>query len=229
MLISVHLGKTAGTTFVKSLEQHFQGNILYDNSDAPINTPRIQRNSCALLKCAATFLKPAIQVGCIHGHLMPLKYRLYATKYNVKFVTWMRDPVERLASHYHHWMRDGESPYALPLHKKVFQEQWSLEKFCFSHEIKNYYSQFLWMFPINHFDFIGITEYFEDDFNFFCRHFIGNEIMIHSSNINPRKCQNSYFDCPDLVKRIQNYHSQDVALYNKALQMRNNRINNVNR
>src|SRR5690606_39025041 len=94
-------------------------------------------------------------VKCIHGHFMPYKYHsLLKNKKNI-FVTWLRDPIERLGSHYYFWLRTYDSKNSPPLHKKVVEENWSFEAFCFSKEMQNVYEQFFWKFPIDNFNFIG--------------------------------------------------------------------------
>ena len=146
------------TSFYKSLEQQFGDYLLKDYSDLPINTPVFKRKMTALHNCILNGVRSHNAVECIHGHFLPLKYLLLGSKKKVKFITWMRDPVERLASHYHFWKRSDDSDNAPALHRRIIEEGWSFERFCFSNELRNLYSQFLWGFPFNRFDFVGITK-----------------------------------------------------------------------
>ena len=52
------------------------------------------------------------EVACIHGHFLPVKYRIALARRPAHYVTWLRDPVERIASHYAFWRRDydGSDP-----------------------------------------------------------------------------------------------------------------------
>ena len=43
----------------------------------------------------------AASPACIHGHFLPLSYRHLARRADVRFVTWLREPIDRLLSHYH--------------------------------------------------------------------------------------------------------------------------------
>ena len=132
----------------------------------------------------------------------------------------MRDPIERLASHYYFWLRNYKPKNAPLLHKRVVEEQWSLERFCLGRELRNTYSQFLWGFPVKRFDFIGITEYYESEMDYFSNEIIGSEFQYHKKNTNTTKDKSSYFEDNDLRERIEQYHGKDVSLYKQALNMR---------
>ena len=51
----------------------------------------------------------AASPACIHGHFLPLSYRHLARRADVRFVTWLREPIDRLLSHYHYWRRAADS------------------------------------------------------------------------------------------------------------------------
>jgi len=220
MLISLHLPKTAGSSFLMSLEQHYGERLSRDYADKPINTPMLRRNSGALVNCILNGLRRDEGLECIHGHFLPLKYLFYSTRQDVRFVTWLRDPVERLASHYFFWVRNYDPVNSPPLHKRMIMEKWSLERFCLGPELQNFYCQFFWGFPLSRFDFIGITEYYETEFDFFSRVFLGYSLQPAKENINPNKGKTSYFDDEDLINKIKKHHSKDILLYEKALNIR---------
>ena len=217
MLISLHLPKTAGTSFFYSLEEHFGNKLARDYADLPINTPTLKRNTHALKMC----VKNGIQLGhkhdCIHGHFLPMKY-LFCR--NAKFVTWMRNPIERLASHYHYWQRNYDPKTSANLHKIVIEEQWSLEKFCLCPELENLYSKFLWGFPLKKFNFIGITEYYETELTYFSKHFLNAEISHIEKNKNPDRVSKNYIEDPSLLKKIRETHDNDFSIYQYALNKR---------
>ena len=217
MLISLHLPKTAGSSFLFALEEYYSDRILRDYADFPINTPIFKRNTHALKMFALNGVKMPKNIECIHGHFLPLKYLLCR---NVKFITWVRDPIERLGSHYYYWLRNYDPSNAPALHKRVIEEQWSLERFCLSDELKNFYGQFLWGFPIKRFDFIVITEYFESELELFSNKFMGTELQVHKKNINNNRDSSSYFENNELRKKIASHHSKDVSFYEYALNMR---------
>ena len=100
MIISLHLPKTAGSSFARSLEAHFGPRLLKDYADVPINTPVYERNQAALRASIDIGEQGVTGMACIHGHFLPLKYLLLGTKQELTFITWMRNPVERAYSQY---------------------------------------------------------------------------------------------------------------------------------
>ncbi len=222
MLISLHLPKTAGTSFRQSLVQHYGDALLEDYADRPLNRSPAARRGAALRAAIANRFSarryPGVQ--CIHGHFLPLKYRTLRRDGQPRFVTWLRDPLERLASHYHYWMREYDAQQAGALHRRVVEEQWSLERFCLSPQLRNCYSEFLWGFDPTRFAFIGITEHYQEDMARFSRDILGAPLQAQSTNVNPAAPRQSYFEDGELRERVAQYHARDVVLYQWALQRR---------
>lgn len=227
MLISLHLPKTAGTSFLALLEAYFGASLLRDYADRPINRGAFERRLRALGRAVRQAVPERRLRGiqCIHGHFLPLKYAPLARRCGGRYVVWLRDPVERLASHYHYWQRSYEPAQAGRLHRRVVEEDWTLERFCLAPELRNLYSAFLWGFPLRRFDFIGITEYYDDDVRAFARRFLGDApAMPVACNRNRARGHGSppspYIDDPAFRAHIEAYHARDVALYRQALAAR---------
>lgn len=216
LIISVHLPKTAGTSFAAALDGHFRIRFLRDYSDFPIITPQPERNRAALQASLRNAESEFADVECIHGHFLPIKYLLLVHKREVKFVTWMRHPVDRVLSHFYHWKK-SYSPRSAPLHRRVVEENWSVERFCLGPEVRNLYWQFLWGFPINYFDFIGITEFYEDDLAYFGQHYLG--AYIKAKRLNVRKHRACQID-RSFRNEIEAFHDRDMELYRNALEKR---------
>src|SRR6185369_2653285 len=183
MIISVHFAKTAGTSFSKSLQDHFGSSLQRDYDDFPINTPVYERNLNALQAGINNGSHDFGACQCIHGHFLPLKYLLLSTQRKVTYIAWMRDPVERLASHYYYLQKIYKPETAKPLDKRIAEENWSLQRFCLSSELQNYYTQFLWGFPLEQFDFIGIAEHYDEDFKYFTGAFLGIDLPLYRENV----------------------------------------------
>ncbi len=216
--------KTGGSSFLATLENHFGEALLKDYNDIPINTHYVKRNAAALCKCVINNFHIFDNIKCIHGHFLPLKYRLVLKSNNTNFVTWLRDPVERMVSHYYYWKRNYRPATAPALHRKVIQENWSLERFCLGPELQNLYSQFLWGFPPDLFNFIGITEYYLEDFNFFTNTFLGISLPQEKKNINSKKENEKYINDPAFRAEIEFHHQKDMNIYQMALAKRQKRI-----
>ena len=142
------------------------------------------------------------------------------------FVVWLRDPIERAASHYYYWIRDYDPKTAGSLRRRVVEERWSLERFCFSSEMKNIYSSFFWGFPVSRFDFIGITENYESDLNYFAEYFLHHRLRVSEINVNSGKTAPRYIEDKDLRTRLEKFHDRDMKLYRKALLDSNSRKKN---
>jgi hypothetical protein len=150
--------------------------MLLDYEDKPINTPADKRNRRAMADASANACRDFGEIQCIHGHFQPVKYLALKKTGRAKFVCWLREPLTRMVSHYNFWLRNyGGGIGKGDLHCKVVKDKWSLAHFCFSHEMRNFYAQFLWNFPLDLFDFIGITERFDEDLQVFGRIFLKKE------------------------------------------------------
>lgn len=222
MLISLHLPKTAGSSFAATLEQHFAGRLLKDYQDFPMNTPVYERNRAALQACLLNAEKNFQAIDCIHGHFLPVKYLLLQQKQAIQFITWMRNPVDRIVSNYFFWQKIYNPNTSPPLHRRVIEENWSLEQFCLSQEFQNMYAQYLWAFPIGNFDFIGITEFYNEDFAYFTQNYLNTTMQPVILNSGAIK-QNDILT-PTLKQKIIQHHARDMDLYQFALERRSCRL-----
>jgi len=75
MLVSLHFPKTAGSSFLKSLSEHFGEGLLRDN-DNPMHIPEFNSNKNALLQGIENGDRDFPGISCINGHFLPLKYFL---------------------------------------------------------------------------------------------------------------------------------------------------------
>jgi hypothetical protein len=210
--------KTAGTSFRLALEQGFGEGFMADYADLPLNTPRPRRELAALragMRLAATG-GLSRHVTCVHGHFLALKYRfLTALSDRVSFVIWLRDPVERLVSHYRFWMQATDTAGLPVLHRRVVEEQWSLERFCFSPDLRNLSHQFLFGFPVQRLDFVGIVERADADFAVFSRRYLGPGAPreLPRVNLGSHGAGVRHFDDAPLRRRIEAFHRKDMDLY----------------
>lgn len=228
MMISVHLPKTAGVSFRTSLTEHFGSRLLLDYADGPINKSPTQRHQQVLQAALDNIERDLSQVACIHGHFLPLKYLSAASRHQARFITWMRDPIERLVSHYHYWLQTYQPATAMALHRRVVEEGWTLDRFCLSEEMRNTYAQFLWGFPLAYFEFIGITEHYSEDLAYFSQAFLGGAQALQAKQINvgTRKAKSDPLDA-GLRREAEAWHAQDVQIYQRALILRQQRLANA--
>ena len=228
MLVSVHMPKTAGTSFRGSLEECFGAAFRHDYQDYPLaHLPEARRRQARAWGEAAR-AQDFAGVGCVHGHFLPVKYLKLADHLPCTFVTWLREPVARLVSHYHYWQRayDPGSPLVSTLHRRVVVEGWTLEQFCLAPELRDIYSEFLWGFPLDRLDFIGITEFFPEDLRYFSREILRNKVRPHTLNRGPGEADAALQRQIAQLDRaaVEAWHARDVALYRRALARRARRI-----
>jgi hypothetical protein len=219
MIISVHLPKTAGKSFEGALRKRFGDALLEDYGSFPINTPRLERLRAALEACRVNGASSFNGVECIHGHFLPLKYLLLAEQQPVTFVTWLRHPVQRVVSHYHYWQRTYDPAGSPPLHRRIVNEGWSLERFCLGEEVRDLYTQFLWGFPVENFAFIGVTEHYNEDLEEFAQRHLGITVTPERLNAGTRAGEPHDLE-PGLARRIEAHHARDMALYARVLETR---------
>ena len=84
-------------------------------------------------------------------------------------MAWFREPVERLASHYHYWKRkpDRQNPTC----QRLIEEDLSLEAFAALPEMRDVHARFLGEVPPERLAFVGLTERYDDSMDLFRRAF----------------------------------------------------------
>jgi len=224
MIVSIHIPKAAGTSFNLSLKQHFGSALRQDYLDRPFGREEtIGRKTHALMKALELTPGEFQGIECVHGHFLACKYRLLAEQMPCSFVTWLRNPVERLISHYYYWIESFDPNTCLGLHKKCVEEEWSFKRFSLCEEFKDMQSQLLWCVPLDSIEFVGITEFYAQDFARFSRRYLGAEFEQIRTNETRTKPRGECLD-PGLRRDIEQFHAQDVALYRAALDRRSREI-----
>jgi hypothetical protein len=220
--------KTAGLSFRASLEEYFGDRFRHDYQDYPLAQSAQERRERASQWGETVRPEDFAGVDCVHGHFLPLKYLPLAETLPCRFVTWLREPVARLVSHYHYWQQtyDPASDLTSSLHRRVVEEAWSLERFCLAPELRNVYTEFLWGFPRDRLCFVGITEFFAEDLRYFSQEILGNKMRAHT--LNRRLKAGLLPPEADLAAinrcAVEAFHAADVALYRQALEQRQRRL-----
>jgi len=224
-LVSVHLPKTAGRSFRFYLKHIFGQNFVLDKTDQILHRSLEERQAQLDQFLRSNTLDNCQKPCCFHGHFLAYKYLQVLGESNVLYVSWMREPFQRMRSHYEYWQRNYNAARAEALHKKVIEEAWSFEKFCFSEQMQNVYSQFLWNFPVDKFDFIGITEYYNVDLKYFHSKYLNEkELKVFHEHKNPVKEKANYSHPEDsFLKDFKEFHKEDYRLFHAAMEDRSNR------
>ena len=234
MIISVHVPKTAGIAFRTVLKHIYNDNIYFDyETNYAFTDPykdSLKESFFKFFGQTKMFLKGHYSLRltdrCIHGHFASDKYDLIFP--GSKKVTWVRDPVERVVSHYYYWQRhpDRASYVCNALHR----EKYSLLEFASLDAIRNYQTKFLRGQSVDEFSCIGIQEHFNESLKQMLQCLESNidlnEIPL-LKNKNPKKELNEFYKIPENERKIiKELNHIDYQLYNLALdKFHKNKIN----
>jgi len=152
MLISVHIPKTVGTAFSTLLQQHFGQRLHFDYADRPLAAHFTWRRLSSRVKRVAGF--DAAAYDCIHGHFLADKYDFLGSA--TRHAAWLRDPAQRVASHYHYWrrvpdMRNDDC-------RRLIEQGLGLEEFAALPRMRNVAARFFAGKRPRDFFFIGLVE-----------------------------------------------------------------------
>jgi len=206
--ISVHVPKTAGTTFLKILSSTYGKQFKSDYLDI------MNLNSVILHgdKPSNKIPSGAKKYSVIMGHFRASKY-LYLGR---PYIAWVRNPIDRAISHYYFWKhlwKIGRKRNWDNKLSELFESGWTVVDF--SKMFSNQMSYFLDC-DLNNFKFIGISENFDSELNRFEKIF-GISIKHPSKKLNVNSDKNPVTN--NIRKEIAKYHERDLALYNKALEI----------
>ena len=209
-IVSVHVPKTGGVSFREVLAELAGEHIVFDYDDRPLAPAgawtRLRR------RLARPTLPPGTRV--VHGHFVASKYR--ALLPTARFVTWFRDPVERLASHYHYWLREPDPENATC--RKLLDEKLSLPAFAALPEMRDVHARFLGGIPVERFAFVGLTEHYDEAMALFARLFgIERPLAAGRANTNPERTGDRYDLAPELRRELASLNRADVLLHEQAV------------
>ena len=209
MLIFVHIPKTAGTSFKGLLKQVYKPSetIVIDSDNWHRAGMFNQVDRSGLPGSVAT--KPSSNIKCIIGHFDANRF---INDYpDATFVTWVRDPIQRLISQHNYYMRLGTSHYGTINTEKRKYDIIDLKTYCTHKRNINSMRQQI-NIPLNGFKFIGIAEKYEQEIIRF-KKITGIELRFTTEflNINPEKknVNESYFIPDNLKQELINLHSED--------------------
>jgi|HubBroStandDraft_5_1064220.scaffolds.fasta_scaffold227575_2 hypothetical protein len=201
MLISVHVPKCAGTSFRHVLHAIYGSEIWY-------NYGTIFSREQARGELVPSGAK------IIHGHFIADSFDgVFPDR---QLLTWVRHPVERLVSNYYHFLRapDMRDDCCRALHERKL----SLREFADLDWMQNLATRYLAGKPVSDFQFVGITEQFEESMLHFSR-LLGfrNVMKLPRENTNPDRRSERYALSPEDRAYILERNAADLAWYEQAV------------
>lgn len=209
LIVSIHVPKTGGETFRDILEAMTDGHVQRDYADRPLAPPSVGRR----LRLAAA--RPHLEPGtrAVHGHFIATKY--YRRFPEARYMAWLREPVERLASHYHYWKRSPDRQN--PTCRRLIEEDLSLPAFAALPEMRDVQTRFLGEVPVARLDFVGLTERYQTSLELFRRAFYpGLVVDGERRNVNPERSGEGYGLDEATRAAIADLNREDVQLYAEA-------------
>ena len=187
-----------------------EGHLQRDYADRPLAPLTVRQR--IRLATARPQLEP--DTRAVHGHFIATKYwRRYP---DARYMAWFREPVERLASHYHYWKRKPDRKN--PTCQKLIEQDLSLEAFAALPEMRDVQARFLGEVPPQRLAFVGITERYDESIDLFRRAFYpGLPAMTERTNANPERDGDGYDLDPATRASIERLNAADTALYAAAL------------
>jgi tetratricopeptide (TPR) repeat protein len=210
-LISVHVPKTAGTTFQGILNQVYgEENIYYD-----YRQPRPIKND-------PSEITPQIKV--IHGHFSIKEYDVFFPE--AKQIIWLRNPIHMVISLYFYWLYVplGNLYNYQEIVRNVKNFKIELDEFVEQPDARNLICQYIIGTNIEDFDFVGLQEFFHADLAELQTMLQWSGFRILDQNYNPNpKYQESLeniFSNKELLEKLIKNNQEDIEVYQEALNLR---------
>jgi len=211
-LLFVHIPKTAGTSFRLAAEKVLGRNrIAYDYARRPETHRSVLRCVYELPDLArlAQELNDS-SILLLGGHVHYRKYRSLVPPEQV--VTFLRHPIARVVSEYHHFCR--HNGYA-----------GSLLDFASRPRNKNLQTSMLRGAPLSQLGFLGLSEYYPESLALL-KFKLGIALPVLVRNVNPDQeaLSGGYLLTPEERERLEEWNREDLALYEEGARIFKNAL-----
>lgn len=203
-LLFVHIPKTAGTSFRRSLEDVLDDqHIIRDygagcRETSPVILRQIYQTQPDVYEVYAVLQKLRMQL--ITGHVAISKYLMLSRIDRV--VTFVRNPVEQVVSHWHHYVRHSDY-------------DGSLETFCKDERFRDLQSKMLGNTSLEMIGHVLIVERYAEGLALFNADY-GTDLEVKTANRNKERQGDSYHLSGRDREMIISLNQHDMHLYEHA-------------
>lgn len=220
-LISVHVPKCAGTSLYRAIETAYgAGSICRDYDDRPLDpaAPMNLDPDGWLARSEARAAEGLRGFRVVHGHFHMHKYRGVKARLRIAF---LRDPLERLVSHYAFWRNRPAAGHAL--HEYVLAQDLTLDQFARLPFIRRCFTAvFFRGVDLGELDFIGFHDRAAADMERLSA-LAGVRLALPMTNPNPdpgyRQMVETLRADGARLGRMRDLLADDIAFYEKARAM----------
>jgi hypothetical protein len=202
MIVSVHIPKCGGISFQHVLKRVYGKRHVWLNYGTFFSKDQARYD-----------LIPR-GTRCVHGHFQSDAFDDLVPQ--PELVTWLRHPVERVVSNYHHFLRHPDP--ANPCCRALFEKGLSLELFAEQEAMRNEATRYLAGKPLAAFRFVGIMERYAESLALFGAR-LGVDVPVEPprENMNPHRTTENYALSSQTHEHIRSLNLRDLMLYETAL------------
>lgn len=219
-LISIHVPKTAGTSFYKTLREVYgtQTTLKIRREDFKRTLDRYGTYAASL----------GGDKSVIHGHVYYPEIAELHRAHDAKLIAWLRDPVERVISNFRFFKAGLVPPIRNPQQylKNAHRIDESLLTYAQRDETRNRMSKFLEGVDLEELFFVGLQEHYAEDLKALGRLLDWPKTETHRLNVSRTGSGNDPVTDEER-ERIAELNAEDVALYARALDLRARRLENA--
>lgn len=217
-LVSVHIPKTAGTSFRHTLQDIYGKNVVRLDIRLNMHEPPMLNDQL----WDKNYLPSDIRV--LHGHFSPKAlYQIFGVDRSIPVITWVRDPVKRVISQFNYLEADimsmvDKSGFDRAKMKRMMIK---VDQFAAQERNRNLLTKFMEGKALNEYTFIGVMENYKEDLDD-----LGNLLGWHKYNsfhLNTGIPKELKPISEELIQVIREYNKLDIELYKTVLEMREQR------
>ncbi|MEL6866384.1 MAG: sulfotransferase family 2 domain-containing protein [Bacteroidota bacterium] len=213
-LLSIHIPKTAGTSFYQILQQVYGQalSISFKRRDYKALVQKYGRLENGI----------SHDLRVLHGHFYYQELQDFQQSHQIPTICWLRDPVQRVVSNYRFFKQGLRNPLRNPRNYEINKHrvEESLLTYAAIPENQNRMVSFLEGISLEELFFVGIQEHFKEDVQRLAQLLDWPKVQI--PYLNRSESDHSLPEAipADWLAKIRSWNAADVRLYEAAMALR---------